>query len=195
MKSRAAPVAKRRGTKIWCPHCGTIQMSHAEKPEKFWLPRERRYRGKKYKDVQWFRRARVCDGCSRHFVTGEVSEDLIMELMGFRDRAAAMLRPKVDRAVRQQRWLSRDETIPENWLRSSCEAQHGGSPTRRVRPYVRPVMQGAFTDHQDMAGRSIFRANTFLVGKALERARGTIHRFFDRIETATYPSVLRWTAR
>lgn len=180
--------AKRRGIRLWCPYCRDITTCHADRPSHHGLPSARRFEGAKYKDVQWFRRLRLCDHSQHHFVTGEISEDLISELMDLRDRLAAMQRPKVARAVRQHTWLSRKETIPRDlavafvrktawWLTHSSGY---------------PVRAPGHADRVDLSERHgwavEFGANTFLVGKALERCRERINDFFEHIKRGAVPT-------
>ena len=178
---------KRRGIRLWCPHCQDISVCHAEKPEKFGLPRERRYEGEKYKDVQWFMRARVCDSCSRHFVTAEISEDLVLELLNLRDRVAVMQRPKVKRTLRERKWLGRNETIPlalaEDFIRASAWwLTHSSGYPVRARRHAERIERSS--RHGWMVE---FGANSFLVGKALERCRERTLVFFERIMTGDIP--------
>jgi hypothetical protein len=179
--------AKRRGIRLWCPECRDITSCHAVRPEQFGLPSARRFEGSKYKDVQWFRRVRSCDDEQHQFVTGELSEDLIFELMQLRDRVAAMQRPKIERAMRRHKWLSRNETIPRElaeifvrktawWLTHSS-----GAPVRAPRHVDRMYKS-------DRHGWALdFGANTFLVGKALERCRAEIRRVLDVIRQGDVP--------
>lgn len=177
---------KRRGTRTWCPHCEAIHPTHAAKPEQFGLPRERRNESDKYHDIQWFRRARVCDSCENHFITGELSEDLISELVDLRNRAAEMLKPKAERAIRARMWLSRKETIPRDLAQKFVRATawwltHASGPVRAPRHADRIFLSSRH-------GWAIeFGANSFLVGKALERSRERIHGFYDRIKAGDIP--------
>lgn len=176
----------RRGTKIWCPQCQEIRPTHAAKPEQYGFPREQRNESDRYQDIQWFRRVRVCDDCKDHFATGELPEYLILELIDLRNRSADMLKPKAERAIRARKWLSRRETIPkelaQNFVRATAWwLTHSSGPVRAPRHADRIFLSNRH-------GWSIaFGANSFLVGKALERSRERIHGFYDRIKAGDIP--------
>ena len=137
--------------------------------------------------MQWFLRVRVCDSCHHHVVTGELAEGLILELMDLRDRLAATLRPKVDTALRKRKLLSRQETIPrelaEDFIRATAWwlTHSSGSPVRAPRHADRLYLSPR---HGWMVE---FGANSFLVGRALERCRERTRGFFERIKNGDLP--------
>lgn len=101
--------------------------------------------------------------------------------------AAAMLRPKVDAALSQHTWLSRQEPIncelAKDFIRATAWwLLHPSGPVRapgHAENIYRSPTHGWSLD---------FGSNTFLVGKALERCRGRIHGFLERIKNGDLPN-------
>ncbi len=77
------------GTKMHCPRCldiavcTAIPLTRWNSPGKF--TRARNLHKTKHPDISWFRRARECQRCGHEFVTAEVDEQFITELVDLRD--------------------------------------------------------------------------------------------------------------
>ena len=72
---------------MWCDKCKKITACKATEPTDVdWsLHRGRRWHRKDHQDVQWFRRGRICQECGEKFITAEVNEDFVSELVDLRD--------------------------------------------------------------------------------------------------------------
>jgi hypothetical protein len=81
---KAMPVQELRGTKMFCPHCQEINECRAIKPNEVGLKGGQRWYRTDSPDIQWFRRIRQCLGCSEVFITAEVNEDYLDELVELR---------------------------------------------------------------------------------------------------------------
>ncbi|WP_143271851.1 hypothetical protein [Azospirillum brasilense] len=107
--------------------------------------------------------------------------------MALRDRVGQMLRPKVSAAIRQRAWLNRNENIPrllaEDFIESTAWwlTHSSGNPVRAPRHARRIYLSPRHGWALD------FGANTFLVGKALERCRTIIHSFYEKISSGDIP--------
>lgn len=77
------------GTRIFCPHCRVIQVCAVVPTTECGIPRGQRVRRTDHKDVQWFRRGRQCQVCKGYFLTAEVSEKFLEELVELRNALKA----------------------------------------------------------------------------------------------------------
>jgi hypothetical protein len=73
------------GTKMYCPSCQEIQVCQAIHGGKVGLKGGQRWQRTDYPDIQWFRRVRQCLNCSEVFITAEIREDILEELVALRD--------------------------------------------------------------------------------------------------------------
>jgi hypothetical protein len=73
------------GTKMYCPHCKSIQVCMAISPSEVGKKSARRWYRTDHPDINWFRRGRQCLECQKKFVSSEVNEDFIDELVELRD--------------------------------------------------------------------------------------------------------------
>lgn len=83
------------GTEIYCPNCNSFQVCKAINPSKIAYEHGQRW---SCSDVHWFRRGRECLSCGTEFLTAEVDEGLVNELLelrtvlsGIKQNAAAYL--------------------------------------------------------------------------------------------------------
>jgi hypothetical protein len=80
---------KQGGTQIYCPHCGEVRVCQVVQIRgKGLKASRRRWYKQDYPDIQWFRRVRFCNVCSTDFVTAEVNEDFLAELVNLRSALA-----------------------------------------------------------------------------------------------------------
>jgi transcriptional regulator NrdR family protein len=110
----AAPATQvRRGRRQYCPRCKEPQITHAARPYKFGESEHRCVKSEKFDDIQWFRRVRICSVCGPHFITAELDEKLVTELIKSRDRLVTYARERVEVVKSSRAWLkTRTETIP-----------------------------------------------------------------------------------
>ncbi|HXG11462.1 MAG TPA: DNA-directed RNA polymerase subunit alpha C-terminal domain-containing protein [Gemmataceae bacterium] len=72
------------GTKMYCPHCGHVRVCEAISTTQLGKPSGQRWYRKGHEDLQWFRRGRRCQTCRKAFITAEVDEDFLDELVELR---------------------------------------------------------------------------------------------------------------
>lgn len=73
------------GTKLWCPYCRAITVCKAVNPSQLTGKSGQRWHKTDHKDINWFRRCRVCQECDTEFLTAEVPETFLEELVELRD--------------------------------------------------------------------------------------------------------------
>ena len=73
------------GTQMYCPMCETVTVCKAVNPSTFGIPSGQRWHERDHLDIQWFRRGRVCKRCDFKFLTAEVDEQFVDELVELRD--------------------------------------------------------------------------------------------------------------
>jgi len=174
------------GTKIYCPGCKSFSVCKAISPTKIGEPKAQRWHRTDYHDIAWFRRGRECLICGHKFLSAEVDEAFIEELVELRERLAEKQKASIGAIRRKTPWLKREETIPlelaERFIRATAWwlTHSSGSPVRAP-------------GHADRIYRSQhgwavdFGANTFLVGKAIERCRNKINDYLDEAATGRIP--------
>ncbi len=174
------------GTRIYCPSCNSFSVCKAISPTKIGKSKSQRWLRTDYKDIAWFRRGRRCLSCGHVFLTAEVEEAFIEELVELRKRVATKQKSVVNKLKRNTPWIKRNETIPlevaESFVRST--AWWIGHPSGPVRA---PNHAGRiYKSHHGWAIK--FGANTFLVGKAIERCRNKINDFFELAAMGQLPT-------
>ena len=75
---------KQNGTKIYCPHCREIRVCQVPQTRGGGLRSSQNVHYPNHPDIQWFRRERFCNDCSNIFVTAEVNENFLTELVSLR---------------------------------------------------------------------------------------------------------------
>ena len=75
------------GTEMYCSACESLTICKAISPKEADpnLASGRRYYMPEHEDVQWFRRGRICKTCGNKFVSGEIRESFIDELIELRE--------------------------------------------------------------------------------------------------------------
>lgn len=175
------------GTRIYCPRCKAFKPCKAVSPTEMGKPSHRRWKRTDFGDIAWFRRCRHCLTCGHNFLTAEVEESRISELVTLRERLAEKQKSQIRSIRRRRPWLKRKETIPLDlaqrfvastawWLTHSS-----GSPVRAPGHADR-----IYESHHGWAVD--FGANTFLVGKAIERCKNAINQFLDVAATGQIPT-------
>jgi hypothetical protein len=67
------------GTKKYCPYCEEICICQSK------TVGEQRWYSPSHPDIQWFRRELTCLSCGGKFVTAELQEEFLKELMALRN--------------------------------------------------------------------------------------------------------------
>lgn len=73
------------GTQKWCPHCQDIRVCAAVNPSQLGEDSSQRWYCDDHTDIQWFRRGLICQTCEHEWLSAEVPEDYIDELVELRD--------------------------------------------------------------------------------------------------------------
>lgn len=174
------------GTKIYCPECKSFTICKAVSPSKIGMPKAQRWHRTDHKDIAWFRRGRECLSCGHLFATAEVHGAFIQELIELRKLLAQKQKQAVKKIRRRTPWIKRGETIPldvaQRFIRET--AWWIGHPSGGVRA---PKLADRI--YQSHHGWAIdFGANTFLVGKAIERCRDKLNDYFEVASTGQLPT-------
>lgn len=77
-----------KAPEMYCPGCKTLQACYAFNPRELVGRADRRLYFRQHHDVHWFRRGRNCGRCGHRFVTAEVAEHFLDELVELRDALA-----------------------------------------------------------------------------------------------------------
>ena len=73
------------GTKKWCPDCGKITVCRAVNPSELGYEAGQRWYKTDHTDVRWFRRGLICNECESEWLTAEIQEDFLDELIQLRE--------------------------------------------------------------------------------------------------------------
>lgn len=73
------------GTKKWCPTCQSVQVCAAVNPSTLGESSGQRWYNRDHTDIQWFRRGLVCQKCASEWLTAELPEKFLDELVELRD--------------------------------------------------------------------------------------------------------------
>jgi len=149
-------------------------------------PRERRWYRSDHTDIQWFRRGRECLTCRHAFLTAEVTEDFIEELVELREKLAKKNQESITRIRKKAPWIVREEMIPKEIAqqfirRSAWWLTHSSGMPVRARGHARRIYK---SQH---GWTVVFGGNSFLVGKAVERCRNEINNFFEEASSGKLP--------
>lgn len=155
------------GTQIFCPKCGSNQICRAVSPTALGQGPARRLMMINHQDIRWFRRGRKCRSCGYKFLTGELDEAFINEIVNLRGAWLARVHSGVRSASRAAGKRTRIETVPledaQAFIRATAKWDHPSwsivnAPGHARRIYEHPL--GWAID---------FGANTFLPGMAVAR--------------------------
>ncbi|GMV90869.1 MAG: hypothetical protein AMXMBFR82_06470 [Candidatus Hydrogenedentota bacterium] len=72
------------GTQMWCPECESVQVCAAVSLSRLGYESGQRWYKSDHPDINWFRRGRVCQNCGCEFVTAELNENFLEELVELR---------------------------------------------------------------------------------------------------------------
>ncbi len=155
------------GTKILCPECSDIQVCRAISPTELDEPSAQRVRDERHSDLHWFRRGRKCLACGHKFLTGELDEAFIHELVELRKSWLQSVAGSARSASRAASKRTRLEYVPredaEAFIRASAKWDH---PSWSI--VDAPKHAGRIYRH-GLGWAIDFGANTFLPGMAIAR--------------------------
>jgi hypothetical protein len=172
-------------TTLYCPNCESLQECPVIPLNKLRRKKARNYCGAVQTDINWFRRGRICEKCGHKFLTAELQESLVDELIEVRSRLAKKNAGLVLKLRKDESLLSRKESISKemamDFIRTSVWWEtHSSGPVRA------PGL--AYNIYQSNYGWSLkFGANTFLVGLAIERCVYKINIFLDEFSVGKTP--------
>ncbi|MDZ4858304.1 MAG: hypothetical protein SGI88_04920 [Candidatus Hydrogenedentes bacterium] len=174
------------GTQIFCPGCKSFSVCKVVPLSSLDKPKARRWYRTDHKDIAWFRRGRTCLKCNHTFLSAEVDEAFIDELVALRDRFIEQQKRTVQSVRRRARWLERNETIPRELAERFIEATawwltHASGSAVRAPGHAKRMYKSHHGWTVD------FGANMFLVGKAIERCKVAINGALDEISEGRIP--------
>jgi len=73
------------GTQMYCASCGQVQVCRAVPTTDLGHESGQRWYSLQYTDLQWFRRGRECQECADTWLTSEIREDFLRELIELRE--------------------------------------------------------------------------------------------------------------
>lgn len=176
------------GTKIYCPSCREFSVCKAVSPTALGKPKAQRWYRTDYQDISWFRRARLCLSCKKAFLSAEIDEKLLEELIQLREKLAKRHQVIAQKIRSVRPWLVRAETVPldyaEEFVRKSAwwHTHSSGYPVRAPNHANR-----IYESHHGWA--IDFGANTFLIGKAIERCNNEINKYIDAAAQGDIPDL------
>ncbi len=151
------------GTKIFCPSCKSFNICKGLSPTTLGEPKAQRWYRTDHLDISWFRRARQCLTCENKFLTAEVDEMLLEELIKLREKLGKKQQSVAEQIRVLRPWLIRTETVPLELAKEFVQktawwhTHSSGNPVRAPKHSERI--------YKSIHGWSIdFGANTFLVG-------------------------------
>jgi hypothetical protein len=170
----------RGGPTTYCAECEKLTHNGCVKLNKAHLPPGRCWHKTDHPDVQWFRRARQCGSCGQLTVTAEIAETFVEELVELRRQIIRRNSAVAKRITSALPVPGREEVVPKPIAqqfvrRSAWWLTHSSGKA------VRAPGHAANMYLSDRHGWAInFGANTFLVGKAVERCVDAIREDMDR---------------
>lgn len=177
---------------IHCAECGEFQRARSLRIPRSLGDGKRKWYFVKEKDIAWFRRKRQCAKCGTEFLTGEVSEDLIDELLRLRQRDKK-------RKVSSYAKASRDVRSGRKWLQTQgddiplelCRELVAGSAWWLTHSSGSPVQAPRHADRlqKRFCGYCVeFGANSFAAGRVLAKARDYAATVYEQAGQGNLPS-------
>lgn len=167
------------GTKIFCPECNDVRICRALSPTALEKPSSQRVQDEAYPDLHWFRRGRECLTCGHKFLTGELDEDFIRELIELRRSWLRGVRKSAQAAARAAGKRERDESVPledaKAFIRATAKWDHPSYSIVDAPKHANRIYKHALGWAID------FGANTFLPGMAVARSFREMGRIFAEL--------------
>ena len=169
------------GTKIHCPKCKAIKICTVVPLYQLKKPKARNWRREDHNDIQWFRRGRRCTVCGHQFLSAELSEKFVEELVKGRQLLAKKNRQVVARIRRKTPWLRRKEkpqlNVAKEFIKHALFWNHPSGNAVSVPSFSQRICERSFGWSLDLG------ANTLLIGKAIQRCKDVMNDYFDRAMT------------
>lgn len=93
-------MVKKGGTQMYCPKCKSIQVCRAIPTNEVGKKSGQRWYRADHPDINWFRRGRQCLKCYHRFVTSEINEAYLTELVQLRE-ALSTIRKHSDQYIEE----------------------------------------------------------------------------------------------
>lgn len=90
---------------MYCSNCKRIRVCKAVSTTELGMPAGQRWFQEGHTDLQWFRRGRRCRKCGQTFISAEVAEDFLDELVELRS-ALADLKSNAEEYVKESKQAS-----------------------------------------------------------------------------------------
>lgn len=166
------------GTAIYCSNCKSFTVCKALPNTEMSMPKYQQWEHSDYNDIAGFRRSRSCFRCGHKFLTAEVDESFIHELVDLRNRFTNEQKLIVGILKRKTPWLNRTEKISLNFseqfiMSTAWWLKHPSGPVRAPK-HANRIYKPYGGDWAIDFGQ-----NTFLVSKAIQRCRHEILKLFD----------------
>ncbi len=169
----------RGGTKIYCADCEENQVCRAIPPSQLDEPSAQRVQDERYADLHWFRRGRECLNCGERFLTGELDEGFIRELVELRKSWLHSVKGAARAAGRAASKRGRPECVAFEdaaaFIRASAQWDHPSGQIVDAPSHVRNIYE------HELGWAIDFGANTFLPGLAVARCFREVAALLDRI--------------
>jgi hypothetical protein len=177
---------------VYCPSCTDFQRSKSLRIPRSVEGGKRRFHYVREPDIAWFRRKRQCVKCGREFLTGEISEALIEELLRLRQKQTRQRLSSYAKAARDVRsgrkWL---DTTGDDVPLKLCEELVAGSAWWLTHSSGSSVRAPRHADRLEKlyCGWSVeFGANSFAAARALARARDYATKLFEQAAEGKLPT-------
>lgn len=177
------------GPLLYCSNCKKLTNCTSVRLREANEDNTRQLHYKYHQDIKWYRRARKCGVCQEIFVTAEINEKFLEELISLRQRLRDRRTSVVSSVRNTNQWIEYPEKVSkefvQNFLRNICWwlTHSSGCPVRAPRHADRVYFDNYHGWVID------FGANTFLVGKAIARCAKRIKDFLDSVSLGDIPSV------
>jgi len=97
------------GTKKYCPNCKAIRVCAAVNPSQLGYKSGQRLYKTQHRDIKWFRRGLVCQDCQNQWLTAEVDESFLAELVELRD-ALGEIKSNAESYIKQSKQAAQQLT-------------------------------------------------------------------------------------
>ncbi|GAB3903283.1 hypothetical protein GCM10028803_31450 [Larkinella knui] len=177
--------------KIHCPSCKKTTYTRSIPTYKIYQntnegdPKARLLCNSKHADILWYRRGRECQICGKIFLSAELDESFIEELVQLRELVIERNIRIIRRIKRNIHWIKYDEKVPEDFAKSFIRAcawwdKHpSGFPARAPRHADNIYLSSYYGWVLE------FGANKFLVGKAIIRSANVVNTYIENAAKGT----------
>jgi hypothetical protein len=80
------------GTDKWCPNCEKIRVVKAVNSTELGFPSGQHWLNREHTDIHWFRRGQICQTCGQKWLSAELPESFVSELVRLRSFVSELVR-------------------------------------------------------------------------------------------------------